>query len=642
MKQDITAAKVGCILKKWNVEKGDEVQKGDALCTVTISSVTGRIDRETCSKYSGKLTEIYYSEGSEVAGAAAICSIEAEEEKQESSSVYPAGQEVPVVLENVSGKKCKIRKWYKKEHDAVKSGEPLLSVESGKLTIDVKSPCSGELIKITAPENGEVSKGDIAAYIISDGTTVVENRCEKKKTQIAVIGGGPGGYVAAIRAAQLGADVTLIEKKNIGGTCLNVGCIPTKALLHSAEVYHTALCGKSCGVDAEGVRLNWEQVQAYRADTVKALVGGVDGLLQANGVTVIKGCASFTDDRVITVKTAEGVRELKPDKTIIASGSVPFVPPIPGVRENPDCIDSTGALELKTLPESMIIIGGGVIGIELACAYAEFGTKVTVVEMMSRIMPVMDYELTLEAQKIMEKRGIVFSLSTQVLSVEKSDKGMRVLTKLENGENQIFRAEKVLVAVGRRSYLADLQIENTGIETERGHIVTNDQMETNVPGIYAIGDCTGRIMLAHTAMAMGEIAAENAMGKKGRYDERVCPSCVYMFPEFASVGMTEEQAKEKGISYKVGVFPMAANGKSKIMEEPEGSVKIIADAKSGKLLGVHILGARATDLIVEAAVALKMHASVKDLIDTIHPHPTVSEAVREAALAFEDRAIHYK
>ncbi len=642
MKQEITAAKVDCVLKKWEVHPGDAVEKGTLLCTVTISSVTGRIDREVRSKYAGTLTQLSFEEGSQVAGGSAICTMEIQEEAPAAGVSYPAGEEVPVVLESVGGKKGKVRKWHKKEHDIVKAGEQLLSIEAGKLTAAVKSPCSGELVKIAVHENQEVGKDDIAAYVISDGTAVQQSGMPKEKVRVAVIGAGPGGYVAAIRAAQLGGDVTLIEKERVGGTCLNVGCIPTKALLHSAEVYRTARGAEACGVKAEQVTLDWAQVQAYRAATVNALVGGVDGLLQANGVKVIPGCASFQDEKTLTVTNGGNVQTIQADKIIIASGSKAFIPPIPGLADAKAWLDSTGALELDTLPGSLLIIGGGVIGIELACAYAEFGTQVTVVEMLPRILPAMDQELTMEAQRIMEKNGIRFALHTQVLAIENGGAGARVLAKLDSGEETVFEAEKVLVAVGRRSQIGDLNLEKAGVQTERGRIVTNDRMETNVQGIYAIGDCTGRIMLAHTASAMGETAAENAMGKKSTYDERICPSCVYMQPEFAAVGLTEEQAKEKGLNYKTGTFPMAANGKAKIMEEPEGSVKIIGDARSGKILGVHILGARATDLIAEAAAAMKLHASVQDLIHTIHPHPTVSEAVREAALAFEDRAVHYK
>ena len=465
---------------------------------------------------------------------------------------------------------------------------------------------------------------------------------EAPRTKVAVIGGGPGGYVAAIRAAQLGADVTLIEKGRIGGTCLNAGCIPTKALLHSAENYQTALNSAASGVLADNVRLDWKAVQAYRQGVSDKLIAGVEGLLTANGVTVIKGTAKFAGQKKLAVQMDGKDTTLEPDKIIIATGSGPVIPPIPGLKDNEGCIDSTGALMLESLPSSMIIIGGGVIGIELACAYAAMGTKITIVEMMDRLMPVMDLELTKIAQDLMTARGIEFYLETKVTEFRKSSAGTEVVTLLKDGTEKVFTADKVLVAVGRKSILDTLAVEAAGIVTERGHIVVNDKMETNIPDVYAIGDCVGRIMLAHTASVMGEVAAENAMGQDAVYDERVCPSCVYMLPEFACVGLNEEQLKAEESKYRTGRFPLKANGKSLIMEETDGWIKILADKENGRILGVHILGPRATDLIAEAAMAMQMGATVSDLIHTIHAHPTVAEAMKEAALAVEKRAIHYK
>ena len=358
----------------------------------------------------------------------------------------------------------------------------------------------------------------------------------------------------------------------------------------------------------------------------------------------------------MTVTKADGTtEEIKADRIILATGSSPFIPPIPGLHGEDgglaeNVIDSTDALLLDERPASMVIIGGGVIGVELACAYAAFGTKVTVIEMMDRLMPVMDLELTQQAQSIMEEQGITFHLSAQVKAVERSgdpagavgDGPVTVVAEAADGSEIRVPAEKVLMAVGRRAYAEGLAPENAGLAMERGHFVVNEKMETNVPGIYAIGDCAGMIMLAHAASAMGETAAENAMGGRSTYRERVVPSCVYIFPEFAGVGKTEEQLKEKGTAYKTGRFPFVANGKSVIMEEPEGMVKILADERTGQILGGHILGPRATDLIGEIAMAMQMHGKLSDIIGLIHPHPTVAEAVHEAALAAEDRAIHFK
>ena len=463
--------------------------------------------------------------------------------------------------------------------------------------------------------------------------------------KVIVIGGGPGGYVAAIRAAQLGAEVTLVEREHLGGTCLNVGCIPTKCLLHSAElVSQIREQGKEIGVEVDGVRVNFPQVIRHKNDVSAKLTGGVAALLKMNKVKKVDGEASFTGARKLTVKKADGTAEaMTADAIIVATGSVNAVPPIPGLRENPNCIDSTGALSLEKLPQSMVVIGGGVIGLELACAYAAFGTKITVVEALDHMLPMLDGDLTKIGVAHMQKMGMDFHLECPVQSVEKSAVGAKVVCKNKAGETVSFEAEKVLVAVGRRANTASLDLDAGGLKNDRGRIEVNDRMETSVAGVYAIGDCVkGYAQLAHTASAMGEVAAENIMGLDAHYDESTNPTCVYMEPEAASVGLTEEQCKAKGIAYKVGRFPMSANGKALILNGGEGLVKIIAGAKYGEVLGMHIIGPRATDLIAEGALAIRLEATLDELITTIHSHPTVTETMREAALHAEKRAIHTK
>lgn len=456
-------------------------------------------------------------------------------------------------------------------------------------------------------------------------------------TKIAVIGGGPGGYVAAIRGAQLGAEVTLIEKEKLGGTCLNVGCIPTKALLHSAGLYDEIKNGSESGIIAEP-KLDFEKVQHHKEQVVNRLVSGVGGLMKANKIKVIKGTAEFHTADTLLIHTDNGEQTEVFDKIIIASGSVPFTPPIPGIG-HPCCIDSTGALSLKKIPESMVIIGGGVIGIELATAYASFGSKITIVEMMPEILPMMDGELTKLARKNLERKGIRILTSAKVVAIE--DQGASAGVKVESKDGaETISGEKVLVCVGRRADTESLKLENAGIASERGRVAVNNFMETNKSGIYAIGDCSSPVMLAHIASAQGELAAEHAMGHAGAYLEQTNPSCVYTEPEFAAVGLTEEKAKEQKIDYIVGRFPLIANGKALIMNGGEGMIKIIADAKYKEILGVHILGPRATDLITEGALAIRLEATLEELITTIHAHPTLGEAVREAALAGEKRAVH--
>ena len=463
--------------------------------------------------------------------------------------------------------------------------------------------------------------------------------------QIIVIGGGPGGYVAAIRAAQLGAKVTLIEKEHLGGTCLNISCIPTKCLLHSAELVEDIKNqGKDIGVEVDGVKVNFQQVIAHKNEISKKLTGGVAGLLKMNKVKKIDGEASFIAPKKLSVKKADGSREeMTADAIIISTGSVNSTPPIPGLKENPNCIDSTGALSLEKLPESMVVIGGGVIGLELACAYAAFGTKITVVEALDHMLPMLDGDLTAIGVKHMKKMGMEFNLECPVQAVEESPVGAKVICRNKAGETVGFEAEKVLVAIGRKANTASLNLEAAGLANDRGRIIVNDKMETSVPGVYAIGDCVfGKAQLAHTASAMGEVAAENIMGIPAVYDERTNPTCVYIEPEAASVGLTEEQCKAQGIDYKVGKFPMSANGKALILNGGEGIVKIIAGKEFGEILGMHIIGPRATDLICEGALAIEGEMTLDEIIATIHSHPTVTETIREAALHAEKRAIHTK
>lgn len=457
---------------------------------------------------------------------------------------------------------------------------------------------------------------------------------------IVVIGGGPGGYVAAIRAAQLGAQVTLIEKDKMGGTCLNVGCIPTKVLLHAAELMSADVEAADFGIQLNKEGFDWEKLQNKKEKITGQLVKGVTGLMKSNGIEVLKGRASFCSPEILKVRFEDGSeKKFTPDKIIIATGSVPSVPPIKGLKESKGWIDSTKALSLEKVPKSMIVIGGGVIGIEMATIYSQLGCEITVIEAMPKILPLMDEELGTLLARRMGRKKIKIMTSTSVLSVEDTEDGMGVVIS-DGKEEKKLHAEKVLVAVGRRSYTDTLNLDESGIEYDGCRILVNDRMETNVPGIYAIGDCTGSTMLAHVASAQGEIAAENAMNGNRSYDESTCPSCVYTNPEFAGVGLTEAKAVQMGYKFRTGKFPLKANGKALIMNNGEGVVKFVVEEESDKILGVHILGSRATDLIGEAAVAIGMGASVEDLANVIHAHPTLSEAIREGALSSMNSAIH--
>lgn len=419
--------------------------------------------------------------------------------------------------------------------------------------------------------------------------------------KLVVIGGGPGGYVAAIRGAQLGAEVTLIEKERLGGTCLNIGCIPTKVLLHSSELLNEIKEARTLGIEVNNeVKINWTQLQNRKNTVVNTLVSGVSSLLEHNKVKVINGTAAFEGKSSIKVTKDQGESEnIQFDNVIISSGSVPFIPPIEG-RELEGVIDSTGALSLDSIPKSMVIIGGGVIGIEFANIFNSLGCKVTVIEMLPYILPPVDREISEILKEKLKKDGIDIYNNCKVTKIENNNENLNVSFEEDNDKLNI-EAQKVLIAVGRRANISNLNLESTGVYIEKGCIWVNDNMETNIKGIYAIGDCTGKNMLAHVASDQGIIAVENIMGKNKKMDYKTVPACVYTKPELASVGLTEEQTKEKGIDYKVGKFPLIYNGKSLIMNDTEGFIKIIVDKKYEEILGVHILGPRATDLITEAA-----------------------------------------
>lgn len=458
--------------------------------------------------------------------------------------------------------------------------------------------------------------------------------------KIAILGGGPGGYVAAIRAAQLGADVTIIEKENLGGTCLNKGCIPTKVLLHTSEQLEIIKNDyKEIGINVTNVEISWQQLQKRKEKIVRRLVGGVDGLLKNNKITKLMGEGSFKNKNQITVKAADGSETAVDfDYAIVATGSKPVIIPLPGVKL-PGVITSDEALSLDEVPKSMVIIGGGVIGAEFAAVYSALGCKVTIVEMLPNIVANMDKDIVQPLKDKFIKSGVEIYTDTKVFSISESSEGLLVNTTSQEGDKS-FPAEKVLLSIGRKPVTDNIGLDNLGIKTERNAIVVNKNMQTNIENIYAIGDCNGGVMLAHVASAEGTVAVESIMNKKPQIDFKTIPYCVYTKPELSGVGLTEEQAKNKGYSIKVGVFPMYINGKAMIEGETDGIVKYIADASTGEILGLHMAGPRATDLIVEGALAIRLEATVEEIISTIHAHPTVGESLLEAAHAVYGNAIH--
>lgn len=457
-----------------------------------------------------------------------------------------------------------------------------------------------------------------------------------KKKRVIVIGGGVGGYPAALRAARLGAEVTLIEKERVGGVCLNKGCIPTKIFLHSASIYTEMKRASVFGVTAEKLNIDYSQVLARKKAIVERLTGGVASLLKSKKIKLVTGSASFVDAN--SVRVAETGDVLTADKFILATGSVPARLSIEG-NKRLALLTSDELLSMDSLPESLVIIGGGYIGVELGQFYNRMGVQVSIVEMLDRIIPTEDEEISGALEKALVKEGIHVLTQARVERIDADGKKKKVTVATSAGKKEIIAAE-VAQTVGRRPRFEGMNIEQIGVEVEKGRIKVNDRMQTSVPHIYAVGDVVGGIMLAHVAMAEGECAARNAMGISSSISYRAVPRCIYTSPEVACVGLTEKNAvKEKG-EIQVSRFPLHATGKATLMEETGGMMKIVASKKHGEILGVHIMGPHATEMIAEAVLAMEMEVTVEELAHAIHPHPTVSEAMGEAAMLLDGGAVH--
>jgi dihydrolipoamide dehydrogenase len=461
---------------------------------------------------------------------------------------------------------------------------------------------------------------------------------------VVVIGSGPGGYVAAIRAAQLGKKTALVEKySSLGGTCLNVGCIPSKALLDSSEHYHQAKEQfAEHGIGVKGLDLDFGQMITRKAGVVSQTVAGIEFLMKKNNIDIHTGVGSFIDPHTIAVQSATGDPvQIGAASVIIATGSKPASLPFITIDKK-RVITSTEALSLPKLPKSMVVIGGGVIGLELGSVYARLGTEVHVVEYLDTIIPTMDRAMGKELMKSMKKLGVKFHLSHGVKEVTSTSRTVTVKADNKKGEEVVWKADYCLVSVGRKPYTEGLGLEKAGLTTDdRGRIAVDDQMRTAVPHIFAIGDVVRGAMLAHKAEEEGVLAAEVIAGQHPHIDYNLIPNVVYTWPEVASVGQTEEQLKSSGTAYKSGSFPFKASGRARASMDTDGLVKVLADASTDEILGVHICGPRAADMIAEAVVAMEYRATAEDISRMSHAHPTFTEALKEAALAAtDDRAIH--
>ena len=575
---------------------------------------------------------------------------------------------VPTLGESVTT--ATIGKWLKQPGDSVAADEPVVELETDKVSVEVAAPSAGRLGAHAVAEGDEVAVGAVLTTV-EDGAGAAPAKPAAAKPapaakpaeakaapapapapaapavappaetdyDVIVIGAGPGGYVCAIRAAQLGFKVACVEKRaTLGGTCLNVGCIPSKALLQSSENFHAAghdYAGH--GILIDSVKLDLKRMMARKAEVVDANVKGVEFLFKKNKVTWLKGFGKLEGTGRITV---DG-KPVTAKHIVIASGSDSAG--LPGVEvDEKVVVTSTGALELSAVPKKLVVIGGGVIGLELGSVWHRLGAEVTVVEYLDRLVPGTDGEIAKQFQRILTKQGLQFKLGHKVTKAEKTGKGVTLTVEpAAGGAAETLDADIVLLAIGRTAASKGMGLEEAGVALDkRGRVVTDAHYATNVPGVYAIGDVIAGPMLAHKAEDEGVAIAEILAGQAGHVNYDAIPGVVYTWPEVATVGRTEEELKGAGVAYKTGKFPFTANGRARAMGMTDGFVKVLADATTDKVLGVHIIGPGAGELIAEATLAMEFGASSEDIARTCHAHPTLSEAVKEAALDVEKRAIH--
>ena len=463
-----------------------------------------------------------------------------------------------------------------------------------------------------------------------------------EKFDSVVIGGGPGGYVCAIRLAQLGQKTACIEARGaLGGTCLNIGCIPSKSLLNLSENFKKAKNFSKLGIETGDVKLNLDKMMKNKEKAVSILTKGVEFLFKKNKVTYLKGFGSFISDKKISVKGEDGKKkEIEAKNIIIATGSEAM--PMPNVEfDEKTIVSSTGALSLKEVPKSLVVVGGGYIGLEMGSVWSRLGAEVNVIEFLDHITPGMDREISEEFMKILKKQNIKFHLNRKVTSIKKTNNGVQISTSDNNGDSKEFNCDVALISIGRKPFTSNLNLSSAGVKSdEKGRIKIDKKFQTSAKNIYAIGDVIDGPMLAHKAEEEGIAVAEIIAGQSGHVNYDLIPGVIYTTPEVASIGLTEEQLKEKNKSYKIGKFPFMANSRAKAIDEPEGFVKILADKDTDKVLGVHMIGPHVGEMIAEMAVAMEFGASSEDIARTCHAHPTFSEAIKEAALSVEKRQIH--
>lgn len=629
------------IIGNVTVSVGDVVEKDQVLLQYEAKKGTFSVK----SPLSGVVSKIYFVDGDTIHKDDILFDIEEEKETVVANSTNVT----PVLMGAIIGaKEATVGTFAIICGDNVHIGDELFQYETKKGNKPFVSPIDGQVVKILIDEGGRIEKDthlfDVKVVSVKEVTKkTISTKQKEHKTDIVIIGGGPGGYVSAIYAAKHGKKVIIVEKESLGGTCLNVGCIPTKALVKSSEVCHSAKHSEQFGIeiDKSAIKVNMNEVINHKNSVVDRLVGGVEGLMSANKVTVLKGQASFNSTTEVSVIVGDIEHIIKATDIIIATGSKISSVPIPGLNL-PFVLNSTTALNLRELPESIAIVGGGVIGMEFAFLYNNLGVQVTVIEYMDRLLAMLDKEESDEIKRIALDQGIKVYTESKVLEVTCEVRNKAVITFENKGNKKLLVAEKVLVAIGRQPNMDGLNLDVTGVvmDPKRRGIKVNGRMQTNVEHIYAIGDVTNIIQLAHVASHQGIVAVDNIIGHKKEMDYTAVPNVIFTSPEIASVGLSEKACIEQGIEYKIGRFDYSGNGKAITMEQTDGYIKLIEDVKTKQLLGGTIIGADASTLISSLTIAIQNKLTSEQIRETIFPHPTTTEIIHEAAMGLGIGTIH--
>lgn len=619
----VPANKVGKVTKIL-VKENEIVKKDQDVCSVEA----GKGTRNLKSPIDGKVTSILVKDGDVVTSSMRLLVVDEIENEQE--------VEVKMIM-IPANKIGKLVSYEVKIGAVVLKDQPICSVEAGKGVRVIKSPIDGVVTSLEVEEGSQVVTSQ---SLIKIKEQIIDKKEDENHTELLIIGAGPGGYVAALYAAKKGMKVTLVEKNKLGGTCLNVGCIPTKALVKSSEVVYEVKHSKIFGVDASLNKIDMHQVIAHKNQVVTNLVNGIAGLMDKNNIHVLNGEASFLDSHTCLIKEENEEKEISFDKAIIATGGKISKIAIPGIDED-FILNSTTALSLEELPNSISIIGGGVIGMEFAFIYSHFGVKVNVIEYMDHLLGNIDEEAREFMLKKAQEEGINVFLKSKVVGFEKEEKLAKVVFE-QDGILQNLLTDKVLVAIGRQAEFQSLNLDKAGVllnATKRG-IEVDEQMRTNVEHIFAIGDVTNKIQLAHVASHQGLVAVDAILGIKAKMHYDVVPSVIFTDPEVASVGYSAKEAKDLNINIKESRFSFASNGKALTMEKGEGFIKLVKDIDHNRLIGATIVGADASNLIATLTVAIKNNLSEKELISTIFAHPTTSEVIHEACLGLDIGSLH--